>query len=192
VFPVFPALLHIEKEAIAAIIVKPMALRRAKLQESPLALRAVPAMILAKLGEGPPEQIQLEPAHLLIPHAIGPQFVEVESRQGLLIILLRQLPDPGWRSVQGKRLQSDRTDRVVRTVVPPHLVDRQESDEAEPAVRRPVNQLPQRGHVTDPQIVLPPEREHRHENAGDAFLVVARGRIKHVRTADYRSNERPC
>ena len=63
--------------------------------------------------------------------------------------------------------QRDCADRVVRTMIAAHFIDRQELDELEPDPRRPINELPQRLQIADAEIVLAPQGKQRCQNARD-------------------------
>ena len=56
------------------------------------------------------------------------------------------------REVQRRRLERDGADRVVGAVIAAHFVDRQELDDLEPDLRRPIDELPQRLQIADAQI----------------------------------------
>ena len=59
---------------------------------------------------------------------------------------------------------------VVWAAVDSRLVDRQELDKLQSNFRCPVDKLPQRTDVTDPQIVRPAQRKQRHEHSRDLFF----------------------
>ena len=90
--------------------------------------------------------------------------------RGRFEILLRKILRRPWRQVQRGRLERDRADRIVRTMVAPGFVDRQELDDLETDPSRPIDKLPQRLHIADPQIVLPAQREKRRQHPRD-FLI---------------------
>ena len=60
-----------------------------------------------------------------------------------------------------------RADRVVGAVVAAGFVDRQELHEPETDARAPIDELPQRSDVADPEIIFRAQREERSEDAGD-------------------------
>ena len=72
--------------------------------------------------------------------------------------------------MQRRRLERDGTDRVVRTMVAAHFIDRQELDDLESNPGRPIDELAQRLQIADPQIGFRAEREQRRQHSRDFLL----------------------
>ena len=80
------------------------------------------------------------------------QLLEIVSRNDFVKVFLRKVLGRSGREMQRRRLERDRANRVVRTVIAAHFVDRQELHHLESDPRRPIDKLPQSLQVADAEI----------------------------------------
>jgi hypothetical protein len=98
------------------------------------------------------------------------QFFEIDLADDFVEIRLRQISRRPGSEVQGRRFQSDGTDRVVRAMIAPHLIDRQNLDKPEPDLRRPIDELPQTFQIADAEIALRAQGKERRQYSRDLLL----------------------
>src|SRR6266446_6455143 len=116
-----------------------------------------------KIREGLLQESDFQTANASVLHRTLAQLLKIVLRDDVVEVFLREIHGRSGHEVQGRRLERDGADRVVRTMIAPHFIDRQELDDLETDSRRPIDEMPQRLEVPNAQISLPAQREKRRQ-----------------------------
>ena len=123
-----------------------------------------------KIRERSFQEIDFQTANAIVLDRAFAQLLQIVVRDNVVEVFLRKILGRSGREMQGRRLERDRANRIVRAVIAAHFIDRQELDDLEPNPRRPIDKLPQRLQIADAQIGLRAQREKRREHSRDFLL----------------------
>ena len=178
--PCLAPALAVHQEAERAVVVKPTGLGGSKGREARVC-RGIAA-------RHEPLERGAQQAVLRVPHCrvIDQGALQRLGRHrpaGRLHVPVPQARHGCGRQLQQQRVQRHRTDGVVRAVVGPGLVDRQQLEEPDSAGGRPVAHLAQGSGVADAEVVFAPQGEGRYQHTGGppVRVVGRRGHGRHSR-----------
>ena len=116
------------------------------------------------------QQVKFQRAHAIMFHAAFAQLLQIGLRNNFIETFLREVSGRSRCEVQRCWFQGHRANRIIGAVIASHLIDRQKLDQLESDARRPIDKLPQRFEITDPQIGFRAQGKERREDARDFLL----------------------
>ena len=161
--PVVPHLVAmlVDERAEDGVVLQPRGLGLAKGREG---LRA--GLVLAETRKGELQQLRLHAACGGEVHQIAAEVL-AGLRGG--DVGRRELRQRVERNFQQHWIERHGADGVVGAVVRPGFVDGQQLDKADPMLRRPVHELPQRPGIANAKVMVMAEGKNRREDASGAF-----------------------
>ena len=164
--PDFLAAIFFHERAEGRVLSQPRGLLGAESFEARRHLR--PA--LGKAGESLFQERHLYPPNPAVFHRTSPQLLEIDLTDNVVEVSLGQIFRRSGNEMKRRWFQGNRANRVIRTVIAAHFIDRQNLNQPEPDLRRPIDELPEPLEIADAQVVLRAQRKQRRQHSGNLLF----------------------